>query len=178
MALLIRGGNLSYLRYQRTSAQLCCISSLKGKLLCTLCAQCVTAHTSPFFELGSTTPSYPEFCSNRPVPGKPPCGESMLKEIIVGAMQAFRPRKSFVLHDFRDYLGAILSNPKHEETIEKSCEQALEAIKNGPNGTQIHNVFEGDFVKEFVGPDGQRLFIEGEGGAANAVQFQLRFLCC
>ncbi len=64
---------------------------------------------------------------------------------------------------FKDYLGALLSNPSHEETVEKSCKQALEAIQNGTDDSQIHNVFEGNFVKEFVGPDGKRLFIDGKG---------------
>lgn len=60
---------------------------------------------APIYAPGSTTPTYPKRCTHCPTPGIE-CGKDLL---LVGADGERRPRKTFLYHDFKDYLAGLLS---------------------------------------------------------------------
>ncbi|KAF7330467.1 hypothetical protein MVEN_02485900 [Mycena venus] len=70
-----------------------------------------------------------------------------------------RPIKPFLYVSFMDHLARLLSDPQIEEMCDRVCDMAMASIGDPPPEF-IHNIFEGDFMRTFQGPDSQRLFID------------------
>ncbi|KAG2746671.1 hypothetical protein P692DRAFT_20677743, partial [Suillus brevipes Sb2] len=90
----------------------------------------------PTYAPGSTTPIYPERCTHRPTLTTK-CGEALL----VGDDGNFRPRKTFLYHDFKDYLSGLLSRRDIEATMDQACDDLMDSI-DSPQPSFIKTPFE------------------------------------
>jgi hypothetical protein len=74
---------------------------------------------------GLTTPVYPERCMHRPTPTTI-CGEALL----VGTDGELWPRKTFLYHDFKDYLFSLLSRRDIEAMMDQACDDLMDSINS------------------------------------------------
>ncbi|KIK31568.1 hypothetical protein CY34DRAFT_57483, partial [Suillus luteus UH-Slu-Lm8-n1] len=113
----------------------------------------------PTYAPGSTTPAYPERCTHRPTLTTE-CGEALL----VGEDGNFRPRKTFLYHDFKDYLSGLLSRRDIEAVMDQACDDLMDSI-DSPQPSFIKTPFEAQFLRQFDGPQPGSLFVDrGEEG--------------
>ncbi|KAG2050548.1 hypothetical protein BDR06DRAFT_1064675 [Suillus hirtellus] len=88
------------------------------------------------------------------------CGEALL----VGADGNFRPRRTFMYHDFKDYLFGLLSHRDIEAVMDQACNNLMDSI-NSPHLSFIKTPFEAQFLRQFNGPQPGSLFVDrGEEG--------------
>ncbi|KAF9495073.1 hypothetical protein BDN71DRAFT_1431202 [Pleurotus eryngii] len=66
--------------------------------------------------------------------------------------------KPYVYHHFSDYMAGLLSSKKDEESMDRACDDTF-ASAYKPPPEQISNIFQGSFLRFFIGPDG-KLFID------------------
>lgn len=138
-------------------------------------AVCPTCHFTyrPRTTLGKN--HYPQQCTNQEHLDERVCGERLLTSGPVP-----KPIKTFVYHEFSDYLSGLLSRPDIEAALDKSCENfrdllaEMETTSNEENlqDVRVKDVFGGDFFKSFRDYSGQHLFLEapsGEGRLAFAL---------
>lgn len=97
---------------------------------------------------------YPERCTNIPEPGSKQCGELLLTNN--GKSNA--PIKTFVYHHFHDYLAGLLARKDLEGMMDKACDDFLETRHIDTD--YIDDVFGGQFLKTFKGPDHKHLFLD------------------
>ena len=109
---------------------------------------------APSYRAGSTIPTYPEYCTHYPNPGTL-CGESLLDTRPNGAPQ---PKKTFVYHDFNDYLASLLSRSDIESMMDRSCDDLITSLKSPPRF--VKTPFEAQFLREFGGPKAGQLFVD------------------
>jgi hypothetical protein len=113
----------------------------------------------PTYAPGSTTPIYPEQCTHHPTLTTE-CGEALL----VGDDGNFRPRKTFLYHDFKDYLSSLLSRRDIEATMDQACDDLMDSI-DSPQPSFIKTPFEAQYLCQFDGPQPGSLFVDrGEEG--------------
>ncbi|KAG2738861.1 hypothetical protein P692DRAFT_201811853 [Suillus brevipes Sb2] len=113
----------------------------------------------PTYAPGSTTPIYPEQCTHHPTLTTE-CGEALL----VGDDGNFRPRKTFLYHDFKDYLSSLLSRRDIEATMDQACDDLMDSI-DSPQPSFIKTPFEAQYLHQFDGPQPGSLFVDrGEEG--------------
>jgi hypothetical protein len=114
---------------------------------------------APTYGPGSTTPVYPERCTHRPTPTTV-CGEALL----VGTDGELRPRKTFLYHDFKDYLFGLLSRRDIEAVMDQACDDLMDSI-DSPHPSFVKTPFEAQFLRQFSGPQPGSLFVDrGEEG--------------
>lgn len=125
----------------------------------TVYAVCPKCHCtfSPTFRHGSATPIYQEYCSNHPTPGSGSCNEPLLKLSRSGAKLPIKP---FVFHDFNDWFASLLSRPDLELAMNKACDDFVSAAQKPPPSC-MKDIWDGDYVRDFMGPDGAKLFFDG-----------------
>ncbi|KAG2740503.1 hypothetical protein P692DRAFT_20753226, partial [Suillus brevipes Sb2] len=115
---------------------------------------------APTYADGSALPVYPQRCTHRPTP-EAECGEPLLEP---GPNAVPRPKKTFVYHDFKDYLAGLLSRADIEVAMDQACDDLQDSI-NSPNPPLVHDAFEAQFLRQFRGPEPGSLFIDrGEEG--------------
>lgn len=115
---------------------------------------------APTYADGSALPVYPQRCTHRPTP-EAECGEPLLEP---GPNAVPRPKKTFVYHDFKDYLAGLLSRADIEAAMDQACDDLQDSI-NSPNPPLVHDAFEAQFLRQFRGPEPGSLFIDrGEEG--------------
>jgi len=127
-------------------------------------AVCPACHCTykPRYNEGSTYPLYDEFCTNRPQPESDICGESLLRWIDDDGHRIKKPIKSFVYHDFHDYLASLLSRADLEEVMDKSCDKLMET-RNDPIPEYVEDVWDAEFLRTFEGPSSGTIFIDRQG---------------
>lgn len=121
-----------------------------------VCSACHCTY-APTCANGPSTPSYPQYCSNMPVP-EIRCGEPLLESSLEGRSED-RPKKVFIYHDFNDYLGGLLSRSDIETAMDMSCDDVLASLSR-PKPRYVKNAFEAQFLREFNGPGDGKLFID------------------
>jgi hypothetical protein len=123
-------------------------------------AVCPACHCTyrPTFPHGSTTPHYPEHCSNIPNPDLGICNTLLLYSHVVNGVKVEHPIKKFVYHEFKDYLAGLLAQKDIEEMMDKPCDNLMDHLQEDPN--VIHDIFEADFLKSFKGPHSGVLFVD------------------
>jgi hypothetical protein len=93
---------------------------------------------------------YPKRCTNKPIPESDGCNHALLDE-------DKKPIKTFVYHEFQDYLAGLLANKDIEEMMDKICDD----LKESPDQPEfVKNVFEADFVRSFEGHEKGKLFVD------------------
>ncbi|KDR65384.1 hypothetical protein GALMADRAFT_30796, partial [Galerina marginata CBS 339.88] len=66
------------------------------------------------------------------------------------------PIKPFVYFDFKDWVAGLVSRPGYEDRMDGAWTR--------PNcGHDKNDIFDGDFLKDFLGPDGKTRYAEGKG---------------
>lgn len=92
---------------------------------------------------------YQETCTNMPSPGSNQCNAS----IIDGNN---KPKKTFLYHDFKDYLAALFARGDLERFMDDSCNkyaEAHEARRNFDSWDKVTDIFQGNFFNDLMIPD-------------------------
>ena len=141
----------------------------------TIYAVCPACHCTykPDFNRNSSTPIYPERCSNKPQPESGECHEPLL-ESPVDSSPIRKPIKPFVYHHFHDYLAGLLSRPDLEQLMDKACDDLLESLGE-PIPTFVKDVFEAEYLRGFEGPKPGTLFVDRQGGGRYAFSLNVDF---
>ena len=128
---------------------------------CTVYAVCPTCHCTyePKFNLGSNIAVYPPRCSNKPNPDSDTCDEPLLQATPHNHPATTKPIKTFVYHHFHDYLAGLLSCQDIEELMDRSCDNLMSSMKDGPPSL-VQDAFQAEFLREFEGPVEGRLFVD------------------
>jgi len=111
----------------------------------------------PVFESGSPIPVYPKACSYVEFAGGSQCGTALLVFEKVEGKPVGVPIKRFVAFSFKDWLGGLLSRPGLEDVMDK----AWERCKIGGEDREMNDVFDGDMLRSFCGPDGKHFSLGG-----------------
>ena len=118
----------------------------------------------PSFKDGSPIPIYPKLCSHREYPGGQECGTALLKPRVglqrVQGQTVEIPIKPFVAFSFKDWLGEMLSRSGFEEKMDK----VWKFWKKGFTPADMKNIFDGEILQDFKGPDGQHFSDGGNEG--------------
>ena len=120
----------------------------------------------PEFEGKSPIAKYPSYCSNKYMPGKPPCGELLLCPKYVGGKTLQVPIKKFICFSFKDWVASLLSRPGFEDMMDGSWSLGDRNTKEN----ELADIFDGEVLKRFKGPNGE-LF--GAGGTEGHYAFSL-----
>ena len=106
---------------------------------------------APTYPPGSKTPIYPNHCTNFPTPEQR-CDNPIVSE-------AGTPYKTFIYHDFKGYLTSLLTRRDIESMMDSACDELYNSLSSPPPHA-IKNPFEAQFLREFQGPEPERLFID------------------
>jgi len=119
------------------------------------CPSCNSTHTAVYDRV-TTIALYPDVCSNKVLTknGWKPCDTGLVEE----RKGCQRPLKPFVSNSLHDYLGRLLTDAEAERLCKKACDDAFKQVGNPP--TESRNIFESAFLRNFRGPDQERLFID------------------
>jgi hypothetical protein len=112
------------------------------------------------FESGSPIPLYPKTCSHVEFAGGSQCGTELLRFERVEGKVISVPVKRFVAFSFKDWLGGMLSRPGLEDVMDK----AWGRCKVGGEDREMNDVFDGDMLRSFCGPDGKHFSLGGDEG--------------
>ena len=123
-----------------------------------VCTACDYLHP-PSFKLGSSKPSYPSICGHSPFPGSPACQNRITDNFSdIPDLEPQPPIKYFKYHRLRDYIAGLLSQPNIEETVDQTIDEAFANCSQKPN--QMRSFWDGEFIKNFKGPGGEKLFLD------------------
>ena len=95
---------------------------------------------APSYLKGSTVPSYPEYCTHHPNP-ETFCGGPLLDTQASGASL---PKKTFIYHDFNDYLVGLLSRSDIKMMMDTVCDNLTTSLSSSPRF--IKTPFEAQFL--------------------------------
>ncbi len=134
--------------------------NLEGKTTTyAVCPQC--HHTyAPKFNAGSRQAIYPKECTNRSSPSSTSTCNTKLFQTNLDYDGQQTLLKTYVYNEFHDYVASLLSRKDLEDSIDSACDEAMASISNGNSPSAIENIFQADFVREFKGPDEEKLFID------------------
>jgi hypothetical protein len=118
----------------------------------------------PIFKSNSPIPSYPPQCTHRSFADSPPCGTSLLKPRRIDGHTIYIPIKPFVAFSFKDWLGGLLSRSGFEDKMD-----AAWANVAPDRNADMHDIFDGDMLKNFNGPDGKHFSCGGKEGEGRYV---------
>ena len=99
---------------------------------------------------------YPPNCTHKRFPTDPVCGTTLTRPCIVKDVEIQTPIKPFVFFDFKDWVAGLVSRPGYEDRID-------DAWARSNLGPEMNDIFDSDFLRDFIGPDGKRRYSEGEG---------------
>lgn len=120
-----------------------------------VCPRCCFTHP-PKYHHNSTIATYPSTCTHKETSESDVCGEPLLTGRVNSGLS--KPIKPFVYHHFSDYMAGLLSSKKDEESMDRACDDAFASVHEPPP-ERISNIFQGSFLRSFLGPDG-KLFID------------------
>lgn len=104
---------------------------------------------------------YPVSCSNILVgkDGSALCGTKLLKERHDGTVQPIKP---YLVSSLPDHFARCLADPTYVEQSKQACDLAFATAQTGVEPDSLQNVFEGEFMKDFKGPDGKSFVDRGD----------------
>jgi hypothetical protein len=115
----------------------------------------------PTFEGDSPIPIYPRYCSHRMYSNGRRCKEVIVRPRIVKGVVVEVPIKAFVSFDFKDWVGGVLSRPNLETQMDTSWDATID--EKSPTD-EMHDIFDGELLREFKGPDGKHFRLGGDEG--------------
>ena len=128
--------------------------NLKYKTIAFTTCTCYATY-APLYTASLDVSTYPEFCTHHSTP-KANCGELLLNKHPSGK---HFPKKTFIYHDFNDYLANLLSQQVIETLMDQSCDNLFTSLSSSPY--VIKHPFKAQFLCEFCGPILNKLFIDG-----------------
>jgi hypothetical protein len=111
--------------------------------------------------------SYPVKCTNKPEPEEQ-CEAVLLNE-------NGTPLKPFVHHVIDDFVAGLLSRPDLERYCNSACDAVTGLADPSVALDGVHNPFEAEFIRQFMGPDGERLFVSRGDEVRLAFTFAMDF---
>jgi Transposase family tnp2 len=115
----------------------------------------------PAFEGDSPIPQYPRFCNHRQFSNGPRCKEPLTKPRVVVGVEIQVPIKTFVSFDFKDWVAGLTSRPGFEEQMDSAWKGGAPDRKSPDD---MHDIFDGEFIRQFQGPDGRHFGLGGKEG--------------
>jgi hypothetical protein len=112
----------------------------------------------PTFEGNSPIPIYPKYCTHKEYLNGAQCGERLTRPRCIKGIDIDVPIKSFVSFDFKDWFAGLLSRPGYEERMDNAWQS-----KPSKDGI-MHDIFDGEYIRNFKGPDGRSFSLGGEEG--------------
>jgi hypothetical protein len=139
---------------------------LEGKItIYAICPKCNKTYP-PQYRLGSSTATYKSICNGRTASDRDECGATLTKPKVCsdGSILGV-PIKTFAYHSLADYIACLLSRCDLELAAEKAMDDIVDASTGTPKSSpaNMKNIFDGAFIREFKGPDGQTLFAHRRG---------------
>ena len=118
----------------------------------------------PKLQDNSPIPIYPSKCRQRRGGGR--CNTFLLRPRVISSSQGsktiYTPIKPFVYFSPVEWMGRLLSRPGLEAEMDRSWTDAQNFRKSNPG--LMHDIFDGDLLRNFKGPDGKHFSVgEGEG---------------
>ena len=112
----------------------------------------------PTFEDDSPIPIYPKYCTHTEYQNDAPCGERLTRPRCIKDIDIEVPIKTFVCFDFKDWFAGLLSRPGYEDHMDSAWRP--KASEDG----NMRDIFDGEYVRNFKGPDGKSFSLGGEEG--------------
>ncbi|KJA22209.1 hypothetical protein HYPSUDRAFT_139473, partial [Hypholoma sublateritium FD-334 SS-4] len=133
--------------------------NLEGKTTTyAVCPQC--HHTyAPKFNAGSRQATYPKECTNRLHPSDTSTCDTKLLRTDLDDDDQQPILKTYIYNEFHNYVAGLLSRKDLEDSIDSACDKAMDLINSGESPSVIETIFQADFVREFKGPDKEKLFV-------------------
>ncbi len=110
---------------------------------------------NPTFQEGSPIPRYESHCTYRQLKRGKKCGTRLLRPRHIGSQIVQVPIKPLVTYCFKDWMAGLLSRPGYEQKMD----QAWDLYND--TSAEMKDIFDGDILREFKGPDGERHYSEG-----------------
>ena len=101
----------------------------------------------PAFSKDSAIPVYPKYCTFKEFPGSRDCGTHLTRPRAFANVTVEIPIKQFVSFSFTDFVAGILSRPGFEDQ--------MDSPRIVPAEEDMRDIFDGQFLRDFKGPDGQ-----------------------
>ncbi len=145
---------------------------------CTIYAVCPNPQChftyKPVFHGDSPVAHYPTYCQYKRYKGSPRCNARITRPKRLEVENNERqekveiPIKPFVSFDFKDWLGSLLSR----EGFEENMDAAWDAARVDGVTQEMRDIFYGQILREFKGPDGLHFSIgNGEGRYVFSLSF-------
>lgn len=112
----------------------------------------------PTFEGNSPILIYPKYCMHKEYQNGASCGERLTRLRCIKDINIEVPIKTFVSFDFKDWFAGLLSRPGFEERMDSAWQS--KALEDGV----MHDIFDGEYIRSFKGPDGRPFSLGGEEG--------------
>ncbi len=121
--------------------------------------QCQSLHRAVY--QGSPIPQYPMFCTNKPFDSSSECGTRITRPRRFGSADAEVPIKRFIAFSFRDYVAELASRSGFEDRMDAAW-KGSQGCNKSP--VEMHDVFDGEFLRDFKGRDGRRFGLHPQEG--------------
>ena len=115
-------------------------------------------HTTykPKFQGNTPIPIYPTQCTQTCF--SKTCKEFLLHSCDIGGKTILLPIKPFVYFDFKDWVGGLLARPCFKDKMDSAWNVT------DPLVDCIHDIFDGEVLRNFRGPDGKHFSVSGKEG--------------
>jgi Transposase family tnp2 len=124
------------------------------------------ASYKPTLNDGSPVPIYPSFCTHSHFGRR--CKEPLVRPRLISGHVVSVPIKTFVAFDIKDWIGRLLA----QAGLEAKMDAAWTACNSV--GDEIRDIFDGDMLRNFKGPDGLH-FSHGNGEGRYVFSLSLDF---
>lgn len=112
----------------------------------------------PLYHGSSPIPKYPQYCANKQFMNGSKCGTRITRPSSVKGVDVEVAIKRFVSYSFTDFMASLTSRPNYERCMDAAWDAILHSChKTSDIATDI---FDGEFLRTFKGPDG-KLFAQG-----------------
>ena len=114
----------------------------------------------PVFNDDLPVPIYPPICTYKEFSDGPSCRVPLLKPHRIYGSTIHVLIKHFVAFSFKNWIAGLLSRPG----VEKMMDEAWEKCSNQSPSGEMKDIFEGEVIRNFQGPDGKHFGLSGEEG--------------
>lgn len=102
---------------------------------------------------GCSIAEYPRHCTHKQFANGPSCGTGLTRPRIIEDIEILTPIKPFLSFGFKDWLAGLVSCPGYEDLMNSAWKKTNVDLANG-----ISDITEANFLHNFIGPNGERLF--------------------
>ena len=111
----------------------------------------------PTFIGNSPVPLYPKHCTHKQYLNGNKCGERLTRPRCIQGVDVEVPIKTFVSFNFKDWVARILLRPGYEDRMDG-------AWAEHSKDETLRDIFDGDYARDFTGPDGKHFSMGGDEG--------------